>query len=641
MSALYGLVRFDGRPVEARELAAMRASLEAWGPDGGGQWREGCAGLGQLIANTTPEAHAEGGPAEIEGGRIRIAAAGRLDNRDELCAALAIPPARRASTPDGRLMASAYERWGEKAPHRLHGDWALAAWHSADRRLTLARDKLGATALYYHRSGPTFAFASSLKALFALPHVPQTLDELQLAQHLVPWPADGSLTWYEDVRRLPPAHVLNVGEGHTRAREYWHPKDAPAVRRGSDEAYAEEFAELFTRAVRSRLRTTHAIASTLSAGLDSTAVTGFAARELHRNDDSLTAFTFTPAHPEVAAAMPDGLVDEWPLASKVAAIHPNVAHEPISAADLTPLTAIRRSHEQHDEPEWGVGNLHSIASLLDQCARRGVGVLLTGQLGNGGVSWAGEEGRAFRLLTSGAPREALRALASRSHGPGGSWPLALRRELASPAKQRIAAERLRRRGPLGHPAVGQVIAPAFARRLDLAERIRASASDPSAPRMNPWEQRMAVLLPGITPVGAFAHQAGAAHRLELRDPTSDIRLLEFCLGAPPEQFVRGAWNRWLIRRGTQGVVPDEVRWNTKRGFQGADLAYRLRADEAAVTSELERIADSSLVRSYLDLDAIGAAWGEVRRDPAAPALLPGWQVARALNVGIFLRRFET
>lgn len=632
MSAIHGLIRLDGPPVEPAELAAMAQPMAHWGPDGGGRWREGPAAFGQLIAHRTPNALHEDGPVTVAGGTVVVTAAGRLDNRDELRAELRAKPA----TADGRLIALAYERWGQDAVRHLLGDWAFAAYHPRERRLVLARDHYGQTALYHHHDRGTFAFASSLKGLLALPHVPRRLNELRLAQHLAVWATDGAATMYEGVQRLPPAHVLTFDDGSVRTREYWRPEDAPDVRLGSDAAYVEQFVELFAAAVRTRLPPDADAASTLSSGLDSGAVTALAAREAAVRGRGLTALTAVPAYPEVARARPDMLVDEWPGAALVASAYSNVEHVRVTGRDITPLEANARSHEIHEQLAGAAPNRPWVLALLAEVQRRGLGVLLTGQTGNAGVSWRGEEGVALRRLVAGDAGGAMRALAARRRA-GVGWPLAIRRELVGPVRRRLTFEV--RRWRYQRALAGRLIAPSLVDRLNLVERMRASGWDPWFARATAEEFRLAILLPGLTPVGGIWHELGAAHGLDVFDPTVDVRLLEFCLGIPPEQFVHGPHDRWLIRRGLEGLVPAEVRWNRRRGEQGADLAFRLSHDAAAVTATLERIDASALVRSCLDMDALWSAWKEVRSDPAAASAAASVHVMAGLDAGVFLLRF--
>lgn len=172
MSGIYGIFRFDGAPSEPETLLKMRQAMAYYGPDGGGEWREGQVGLGQLLLHVTPEDRFESQPLAADG--INLVAAARLDNRDELLREFHIAPADHAATADSVLVLEAYRTWGEACPDHLDGDWQFAAWDSRCRNMFIARDHHGNTGLYYHRNSRYIAFASSQKALLAL-HVQKAI----------------------------------------------------------------------------------------------------------------------------------------------------------------------------------------------------------------------------------------------------------------------------------------------------------------------------------------------------------------------------------------------------------------------------------------------------------------------------------
>ena len=182
MSAIFGLVYLDGRPAPAASLDTMRSRLAHWGPDGGGTWQgESCA-LGQALLRSTPESVQETMPLWTDDRQTVLVAAARLDNREELCDTFGIPLPDRPTTPDGRLVQQAFQRWGEDSPKHLLGDWAFAAWRPKERRLFVARDHIGVTGLFYYFRPPFFAFASGIEALLALQEGPHRLDEFHFAR---------------------------------------------------------------------------------------------------------------------------------------------------------------------------------------------------------------------------------------------------------------------------------------------------------------------------------------------------------------------------------------------------------------------------------------------------------------------------
>lgn len=147
MSAIFGIVRLDVRPADPAWLAAMSDALAGCGPHGDGVWQGGGVALGARILHDTPEAAGERQPwIGRESGAVLVADA-RLDNRDELLAALDVARDGDDPVPDGALILAAWERWGAECCARLEGDYAFAVWDPRARRLFLARRDGGKTPL--------------------------------------------------------------------------------------------------------------------------------------------------------------------------------------------------------------------------------------------------------------------------------------------------------------------------------------------------------------------------------------------------------------------------------------------------------------------------------------------------------------
>lgn len=636
MSGIVGLFYLNGRPVAREEIQSMTAAMAAWGPDGCAIHCDGPVGLGSLLLHTTPESRHEKQPLSGADGRLSLVATARLDNREELCAALGVPPSERAQLPDSALILRAYEAWGETCVHRLLGDWSFAVWDAPRRRLFLARDHHGNTGLCYYHSSSLFAFASSLKGLLALPNVPKRPNPLRIAQILVSWPGDGIDTAYEDLRRLPPAHQAVVTPEGADIRRYWRMEDAPEVRLGSDQEYVESFLELFAEAVRCRLRSVRPVGATLSGGLDSGSVCAMAAPLLAARGYRLRAYTSIPLCEE--ADRPAGrhrFGDEGPFAESTSRFVGDMDHVWVRAESVSPLEGIRRSLEMHAEPSHAAGNQFWITALLEAARAHGCGVLLTGQGGNATLSWTPS---AQRIARSMGLRDWGRI--RRSAGLLGVAREVLLRPLLLPVRAHADRRRAGREPWRAYSAIH----PAFARSLALEERMRESGHDPTFnTRRFPDSRaaRLAILKPGSSPGGALWHANGSAHGLEARDPTLDKRLLEFCLGIPDDQYWRDGQERWLIRRAMEGRLPPEVLWNRRKGLQAADLARRLAASRREVEEALAQMEQSAPAREWLDLPRMRAVL-EQTAGPVTPALTQRCMaiLARGLSVGLFLRRFD-
>jgi asparagine synthase (glutamine-hydrolysing) len=172
----------------------------------------------------------------------------------------------------------------------------------------------------------------------------------------------------------------------------------------------------------------------------------------------------------------------------------------------------------------------------------------------------------------------------------------------------------RRRTSLFSPPWSEIAAihPAFAARLHLGEAMRSGGSaESSAGVIDPVEERRLILVRNGAMAGPIWHALGAAFNMEVRDPTADVRLLEFCLGVPDEQVVAGGGQRMLIRRAMEGILPPEVQWNSLRGRQAADVAPRLLAQRGEMEATLDRLERNSAVTSCLDLPLMRRVWNEL------------------------------
>jgi asparagine synthase (glutamine-hydrolysing) len=629
VSAILGLIRFDGRPVGREDLEHMAEPIRHWGSERA-LWNGQDAGLGMLVDLRTP--HMALGPVVAADGSV-IVAIGRLDNATELAGQLALD----AATPDGAIMAAAWHRWRDDAPRRLHGDWSFAAWTPRERRLFLARDAFGNTALSYHRGGDVFAFASSARALFAA-GVPRRLNEFRLAQHLVSWITDGEATLHEGVLRVPPGCHLTLRDGRIDVRRYWMPEDLPDVRLGSSDAYVERFLELYDQAVQARLRTAGGVAVALSSGLDSGSVTALASRQLRAQGRSLIALTSVPLHPQIADVT-RGAVDEWELAAATARWAGNVDHRPITAAGVTPFAAVQRSLPLHDEPEFASGNLFWMNSLFDEARDGGATVVLTGQLGNGGVSWTGDQQRVIRGLADLRWLDAWRGLRRTQRQLGNSLLRAVWTQIVQPLRARRSAAQFRR-GRLDPPAM-RLIAPDLVARTRVRERMRESGYDPYFGQwIAPRGQRLRYLLPGVTPFGAVWAETSAGFGIDVRDPTADVRLLEFCLAIPDAVYRDAHHDRLLVRRAMEGLLPPSVQWHGGRGRQAADLAFRLRDDAANVGEVVRAVVASPLARATINVGALLDGWARLRAGVTAASAAEAFTVTRLVHVGLFLAGFE-
>jgi asparagine synthase (glutamine-hydrolysing) len=256
---------------EERELQAMTRLIAHRGPDGEGiEVFSGSppVGLGHrrlAIIDPTPAGAQPMSFAE----RWWITYNGELYNFRELRRDLEAAGEAFSTDCDTEVLLRMFVVHGPRMLDRLNGIFAFAIWDSQDKRLFLARDRLGVKPLYYVHQGEVFAFASELKAL--LPFLQRVeLEPTALADFLTfQWVPDPK-TAFKQVLKLPPGHYAWVDPRGVVVQQYWDLAFAPEAR--SEDVWRDEVRDAVDLAVRRQMVSDVPLGSFLSGGLDSSAI---------------------------------------------------------------------------------------------------------------------------------------------------------------------------------------------------------------------------------------------------------------------------------------------------------------------------------------------------------------------------------
>ena len=606
----------------------MLLGQEAYGTHSA-QVNLGAIAMGRRLHAQLPEDVHDHGPVVRSGhafvGDIRI------DNRDELIAALRIDSNAASTMSDPALALEALLAWGVAAIDRLVGEFALAYWNNAERRLLLARDMLGLRPLFFHQGEKFFAFSSMPSGLHALPDVPYAFDPEFMAETLALLPRVGRSTHFRGIERVEPAHLVSVSGGNVRSDRYWHPA-GPSGRRLRAREYEERMRELLDRAVAAQLRGARDVVAThLSGGLDSSIVTTSAALQVF--PAKVLAFTAIPREGFAGPIPPRVLASERDRAAATAKLHDNIEHFFVESSAQSPLAAIDRDFYFQQQPPPAMCNnvwanaIHSLA----QC--KGARVLLTGNAGNMSISYSGLEwltqlvGRG-RFLKAGRLAVAV--------GRGGMPWLSLGAQLIGPYLPLPIWRLLSRRVT----DLGQYSAVRSEFFEDLDRKARDRALDFAyRPRKDPFETRLWALARVDT--GNYYKGVLAQWGLSSRDPTADKRVVEFCLATPPEEFVRGGVPRSLARRAFADRLPRDVSQATVRGYQSADWYEGVGKDLDTLRAEISNIARCEGAASVIDMDWLNRtsqSWPEKGWAEDAVIMRYRYGMLRAVSAGHFMRK---
>ncbi len=643
----------------------MTAAMAHRGPDGCRVWQSGAVGLGHCAMHTTPEAHYERQPETDATGRLAITADARIDNRDALRRRLR-PAAPGGVVTDAALILAAYEKWGVDCCRHLIGDFAFAIWDASRQQLVCARDPLGIRPFYYYGDPNVFAFGTEIKALLSLDAVPSRINEVRIAEYLAKTGTNPEITFYRDVLRLPPAHVLVVHrDGRTQMHRFWSLNPEHECRLPTDEAYEERFLDVFTEAVRCRLRSDAPVGVSLSGGLDSSSV-ACVARDLLGDTGALPLDTFSAVFP----GLPDQArrqADESRYLDALEAQGGFRMHR-LPLDDVSPLEDIDRALWHLDQPPF-VCNVYLVNALFRAARARGVKVMLDGAEGDIAVSYG--LGRLGELLLAGQwnplARE-VRALAARYGAPASSvfqarlapflnaraaqhpWRFATRdvhraaalsgrprwrllwQHLAKPLLPPSALNafyRLRGRKQ-GETPFHPIVSRDLAERTRLRERLEDERAAFRTPSYSERRRHWASLHLDAGAIAAIQEESSHLAAMcggERRHPFYDVRLLAYCLSLPADQKLRDGWTRSILRRALKDLLPPEIRQRNDKGDLSPNFNRNLLRDEQARIRQLwadERVRLSS----YIDMEVLCQA--HAQRD--APTLWTAIVLTRWLHL---------
>lgn len=637
MTSLAGYWSFSGRSDAGRTCERMLQAQQVYAPEpkAGATWGDGDIALGRRLFRLLPEDRFDRAPIVGAEGRRVLVADVRLDNRDELVAALGIGPADAPTMADSAILMAALDRWDEEAVDRLEGDFAFALWDSHRQRLVLARDFMGMRPLHFHRGKGFLAFASMPKGLHALPDVPPAPDRDMLARFLALMPEGGTRTFFAGIERVPAGAICIATRDGVSTHRHWQPDPTP-LRLKRDEDYEEAVRAALDRAVSVRLRGAEkGIGAHLSGGLDSSAVAATAARML-APAEPVAAFTAVPRE-GYDGAIPHGRFgDEGPLAAAVAARYPNIEHLLVRTDGRSPLAALDRNFFLFERPVLNLCNGVWMDGIMDAAKARGLAVMLTGQMGNMSFSYAGLEllpellvgGRWLRLARElrRLPANGIRPRSALAHTIGPFMPAGLWRAIN------------RRMGKHFNLADYSAVNPGTAQGLQ-ADTAAAGLDFSYRPRRDPVGTRRWVI--GRVDFGNYNKGYLGGWGIDVRDPSADRRLIELCLSIPAEQYLKDGLPRSLARRMLADRLPAEIVREQRKGLQAVDWHEGLCAGRDEARLEAERIAAVEGAAEILETGRLAALldeWPEGGWNGHKVTSLYRLALLRGLSGGHFLRK---
>jgi len=552
MCGIVGVVHFDGTAPEPSVLARMAHAIAHRGPDGEGSYVCGQVGfyhkrlsIIDLVSGDQPMTAED----------VTIVFNGEIYNYVELRAQLVKLGHTFRTTSDTEVILRMYHQYGEACVEQLNGMFAFVLHDRSKGILLAARDHFGIKPLYFYSDERKMLFASEIKAILAHGDVRARVNRTSLNDYLTFQFVIGEDTLFENIGKVLPGfyHVVNLKSRDVRRVRYWEPRFVIDPYH-TEEYFLVETRRLLEDSIRIQMRSDVPVGAYLSGGLDSSIVTGFAARAYEGGRFK----TFTGAFDEGPQ------FDERPYARAVAESVNAEMHTIIpSANDFADV--LQKLVYYMDEPVAGPGLFPQY--MVSRCAAQHVKVVLGGQGGDeifGGyarylVAYL-EQALKGAIFETAEEQEHIVSLKSivpnlpvlRAYQPMLSqfW----RSGVFEPMDQRYFKLVDRSAGALSLFTTdfrsSYESDSAFARFQTVFNH-----SDTQSYYNKMTHFDMVASLPALMHV---EDRASMASSLESRVPLLDRRLVDLITSMPPKMKFKGGELKYLLKRAARDVVPDEV-----------------------------------------------------------------------------------
>lgn len=274
MCGVAGIIDYCGKTNTVTAVGTMLRAFSHRGPDESGIYNSPAATIGNVRLSII-DLQTGQQPLSDLSGRYWIVFNGEIFNYIELREELEKKDIRLKTRSDTEVLVNLYSLYGKSCLTMLNGQFAFAVWDKQKEELFLARDRVGIRPLFYTIANGVFYFGSEIKALFRNPEVKRELDPHSLSQIYTFWTALTPGTAFKDIFELSPGHFMTFGRNGIKTEKFWDLNIGPDRANLSLPDALEQFNELFTSAVRIRLRADVEVAAYLSGGLDSTTTVAY------------------------------------------------------------------------------------------------------------------------------------------------------------------------------------------------------------------------------------------------------------------------------------------------------------------------------------------------------------------------------
>ncbi|PBQ32133.1 asparagine synthase (glutamine-hydrolyzing) [Sphingobacteriaceae bacterium] len=260
----------------------MNATLSHRGPDNEGSWQSDniCLGHRRLsIIDLSPEGNQ---PFFSADKRYVIVYNGELYNYKELKLDLQrsvhgsnTAPYFFQTSSDTEVILAAFIRWGIKCLDYFNGMYAFAIYDNQEKKLTIARDRIGVKPLYYYYGDEGLMFSSEMRPIIHSGIKAFKLNKDVLAEYAMYQTVFAPNTIVKGIKMLLPGHLMEYENGKATVTKYYNLNKIDNTSRDlSYKDICKNVHDLLGQSVQRRLVADVPFGAFLSGGIDSSAIVG-------------------------------------------------------------------------------------------------------------------------------------------------------------------------------------------------------------------------------------------------------------------------------------------------------------------------------------------------------------------------------
>lgn len=544
MCGIAGIVSFKNTISSLHDIKRMTDVIAHRGPDGEGHWSNDTKNiaLGHRRLSIIDLSDSGSQPMHYMN-RYTMVFNGEIYNYVELKETLERYGYQFRSTSDTEVLLALYDQKGKECLELLDGMFAFAIWDNQEQTLFCARDRFGEKPFFYTLWNGQFYFASEIKALWAA-GIPKEIDRETMFYYMqmgrVHHPFDRNRTFFRTINRLQPAHyiLLKPSDGQQiQEKKYWSlpdvmPKENETL---SEKQVAEKFLTLLKESVQRRLRSDVPVGSSLSGGLDSSAVVCII-NELNANS-LFSQNTFSARFP--GFAKDEGKYMEMVLSSVKATPH-------FTYPEQTGFIEHFEKLCYHQDEPFGSASIYAQYEVMRLAKEKGVTVLLDGQ-------GADEMLAGYEFYKTTLEREQKLQHQKRSLKDNIKHLIPFVYNVYSKNKLEKHLKNIYVQKGYHPDFVQEVI------KYPYPNEIHTSLYT---------HLRHDLTMGNLEDLLRYADRNSMAHSREVRLPFLSHELVEFVLALPNNYKIRNGWSKWVQRIAMEPLMPSEITWRKdKIGYE--------------------------------------------------------------------------